>query len=154
MSEWSDIETRFWAKVRIGGPEACWQWQASTFQKGYGQFKARGRNRQAHRFALELTLGRDIAAEEFVCHRCDNPACCNPAHLFIGDAASNNADMRAKGRGRAPKRGEGSGRKLNRAQVEEIRGRYASGGVSQRVLAAAFGVHQMTISRLVRGETW
>ena len=96
-----DIE-RFWSKVdRSAGPDACWPWRASCFNKGYGQFSVRQLNLRAHRIAFMLSNG--IAARDLlVCHSCDNPPCCNPAHLWTGTQQHNVQDMRAKGRQNDP----------------------------------------------------
>jgi hypothetical protein len=96
-------EERFWAKVdRSGGPDACWLWTAGTFRlrNGYGKFgadPAASRTVYAHRFAYELSHG-PIPPGLLVCHHCDNPPCCNPAHLFLGTIADNMRDMSDKGR--------------------------------------------------------
>jgi hypothetical protein len=83
-----------------------------------------------------------VPGRHFVCHHCDNRACCNPDHLFLGGQLENIHDMHRKGRGRA---------KLTPAQVREIRAR---AGELQRILARDYGVHQTTISRVVCGAGW
>lgn len=91
---------RFWPKVdQTGGPDACWPWTRSLFRRGlpYGQFQWRGRPHVAHRIAWMLTNG-EIPEGMKVCHRCDNPPCCNPSHLFLGDQSANERDKVAKGR--------------------------------------------------------
>jgi hypothetical protein len=96
------LTDRFWPKVdRSGGPDACWTWNASKNNKGYGQIQATGNHRliYAHRAAWELANG-PIPAGMNVCHTCDHPACVNPAHLFLGTQQANMADMARKGRSR------------------------------------------------------
>lgn len=97
---------RFWKWVdKSGGPDACWPWTGSKV-KGYGQFQRADQSKaKCTRFAWELTNGPivghvkgDEENEICVCHRCDNPPCCNPAHMFLGKDADNHADMVAKGR--------------------------------------------------------
>lgn len=84
-------------------PDGCWEWMGARTPLGYGQLSA-GHGRPplyAHRIAYELRHG-PIPSRRFICHRCDNPPCVNPAHLFLGDARANHADMTAKGRGSVP----------------------------------------------------
>src|SRR3990167_428745 len=91
---------RFLAKVKIG--QGCWEWQASMRNKGYGAFVWKDGNGleiqgRAHRFSYELLVG-NIPKGLCVLHRCDNPKCVRPDHLFLGTICDNNHDMCQKGR--------------------------------------------------------
>lgn len=135
----------------------CWLWLRGA-SHGYGTIHIPGENRRvpAHRFSYERVNG-PIPRGMHVCHKCDNPPCVNPDHLFLGTHLDNVADKvrkgRAKGHGGPP--GERcSLSRLNSEQVLEIRRRYAQGGVSQSVLAAEFGVKQPNISEIIIRKTW
>lgn len=146
---------RFWAKVRIGAPDACWEWRASRDRDGYGRFKIDGHMHVASRVALMLD-GRLLQPGEMACHRCDNRACVNPRHLFVGSPRDNSQDMIAKQRhrpGSLP--GERNPRaRLTARQVEEIRARYRPNVYGCKRLAHEYGVHFDTIHKIISGRSW
>lgn len=147
------VEDRFWSKVDRRGPDDCWEWQAGSFEEGYGAFMFRGTLWKASRVAWTLTHG-DIPNDLWVLHECDNPPCCNPAHLFLGTHIDNVADMVSKNR---VCRTSGSDRwvsKLDEPTIIGIRQRYAAGGVTQQELADEFGVSFQNISMIVLRKTW
>ncbi len=101
LRPWMDDVTRFWSHVQKAEGAGCWEWQSTLFERGYGSFSMLvdgvKKDRQAHRVSWEMANGA-IADGLFVCHRCDNPLCVRPDHLFLGTVQDNNADMIAKGR--------------------------------------------------------
>jgi hypothetical protein len=103
ITEQSDRD-RFWSKVDVGTPEECWPWTGSRNELGYGSFRSaggrQGRTIKAHRLAFVLAHGSplELAPADFVCHHCDNPSCCNPAHLYLGDVRTNTDDKVTRGR--------------------------------------------------------
>lgn len=147
---------RFWSKVDRRSADECWPWKGGQTVGGYGKVQIKGRTCIAHRAAYEFTHGpiphEDLEGNRvLVCHRCDTPLCCNPAHLRLGTSAENQGEMADRGRSM---KGERNGQtSLTAEAVREIRRRY---GVGERQvdLAAAFGVHQGTVSNIVRGKTW
>lgn len=160
----ADPVALFWARVEKS--DGCWPWRGARL-RGYGKFNSRtlGRQGYAHRFAYEFARG-PIPDGLQVLHRCDNPPCCNPDHLFLGTQLDNIADMVAKGRGasgdrsgwrthpeRMPRGERHSHAKLTAAQVEEIRATPRRRG-SQRALARRFGVSEATVSLIVNGFLW
>lgn len=92
----SDVAARM-AKHLVPMPSGCIEWGASRFAQGYGQIKIDYKNRKTHRVAWELAHG-PIPKGMMVCHKCDNPPCCNVEHLFLGTARENTQDMVSKGR--------------------------------------------------------
>jgi hypothetical protein len=132
---------------------------------GYGAFKVNGKVVDAHRFAYELRHGAAPLPGIWICHKCDNRKCCNPSHLVAGTPGDNYDDMVKRGSHNHPPRASAAlrakrdaeglpGQKLDREKVERIRREWATGGHSFSSMAAMFGVHRMTISRIVRGERW
>lgn len=145
-----DSIVRFWEKVKIKKPNECWFWQAGI-QKGYGCFW-NGRMSSAHRFSWVLANGK-IPIGLSVCHKCDNPLCVNPAHLFLGTQVENIQDSIKKGRfSRA--RGERQHlSKLTDSKVKEMR-ELQKTGLTFKKLAETYGVTIAAAHRAVRGFTW
>lgn len=159
-------EDRFWAKVDRHGADECWEWTAHRQRQGYGQFAmdrggTRWRTEMAHRVALEFS-GVEVPADRLACHHCDNPPCCNPAHLYVGTHGDNARDREQRSawsltmlRPEQRSRGESIGTaKLDEDSVREIRRLYDAGAISQARLGEMFGVHQTKISEVVRRRTW
>jgi hypothetical protein len=129
---------RFWKKVRK--TEGCWEWIAAKQRFGYGVIRAddaRHTLMPAHRFSWQLHRG-PIPKGQFVLHRCDNPACVRPDHLFLGTQFDNMTDMTAKGKRPV---------KLNVAQVHVIK-RLKGNGLKLKEVATAFRVSVSTIHRI------
>jgi hypothetical protein len=150
------MRDRFWAKVdQSAGPNGCWPWTAARTEKGYGRFFPKhGVGSRAHRMAYELTCG-SVPPGRMVLHTCDNPPCCNPAHLYVGDALANTADMVAKCR---HENGIQAGSRNPRAILTEPKvcevWRRIRAGETNKSIAADFKVHHSTISAVRRKKTW
>lgn len=162
----------------------CWIWTACRDNHGYGQLRFRGRTRRAHVVAYILTTGHEPPPDRpWILHYCDGGdiACVRPSHVFAGTPADNSADMRSKGRSatgdrngmrrhperrsrgtihsaimkdRSAKGERAHNAKLTEDGVRSIRERYAAGGITQRELAAEFGVDPSIISEIVRRLRW
>ena len=153
------LEERLWSRVdRSGGPDACWPWTGGNRHPfGYGLMAVNRRPEGAHRVAYLVTYGEIPSDKPAVCHSCDNPACCNPRHLFAGTQADNLYDMDSKGRStwRDSKNvGVRNGAtSLTDQDVRETR-RLAQRGSSQRAIAEHFGIGKATVARIIHRETW
>ena len=144
---------RLWGRVVRRSPDECWPWSGRKHSFGYGMISVNQHLMTSSRLAWILTNGT-IATEMQVCHRCDNPPCCNPAHLFLGTRPENNRDCAQKGR---TAHGEGHGiAKLTDDAVRTIRAELLPGDkrCGYNALARRFGVCFATIKQAARNETW
>jgi hypothetical protein len=139
------VSDRIWNKIDKSGD--CWNWTAALHGKGYGAVQFEGRIQNAHRVIWKLVNGPIPSGYE-ICHKCDNPRCCRPDHLFLGTSSENKADCIAKGR---HARGERNGRSvLSQLIVSSI----IADSRSQQDIAASFGINQSTVSRLKTRKRW
>ena len=150
------IQDRLARKIdRSGGPDACWLWTGGRFADGYGNIYYVGKNRHVPALILEL-LFNEPAGNRRCLHSCDNPPCCNPAHLRWGTMKENAEDRDIRGRF-VRLTGEQHGcAKLTEAQVRIIRrrhkARHSVNGAS--ALAREFGVHTSTVHLIIHGKHW
>jgi HNH endonuclease len=146
-------EVVFWSRVSIQEPDKCWIWTTRKNKGGYGNISWHNSECLSHRIAWELTNGT-IPDKLNVLHSCDNPPCCNPAHLFLGTDQDNVNDMIEKGR-KATLLGEDNPKhKLTYQQVEEIRQAHKAGTVSYSKLAKQYNVTKTMIGYIIRKENW
>lgn len=143
-------EQRYEAKVdRSGGPDACHPWTASTNEHGYGTFSNDG-EWLAARWGYKHYVG-PLAANEVVRHKCDNPPCQNRDHWIKGTQVENIHDAVSRNRQHRPAGSKNVKAKLTEADVIDIRSRV---GMSGAAIAREYGVHQVTISAVLRRHTW
>lgn len=139
------VEQRFWS--RVNKTDTCWLWTAGK-TKGYGTISVNGSPRYAHQLSWLWANGQETLPHgEGVLHKCDVPACVNPAHLFTGTQAVNNWDKIIKGRNNP-----GRTQKVTPEAVEEIRQLYATGDYRQKDLALQFGVTRRQIGNITYGR--
>ena len=110
---------RFWDKVITLEADKCWQWTAGTDRFGRGRFKLNGTTVYAPRFAYETGVG-PIPDGLFVLHKCDNPGCCNPGHLFLGTKGENNTDRHIKGRDADVRGSKNPMAKVNEGEAQAV----------------------------------
>jgi hypothetical protein len=143
----------FWERIdRSGGTEACWPWKTEV-ANGRGRLRINGAATYGYRHAWSLENG-PIPDGMFICHHCDNPACCNPKHLFLGTGADNARDCWLKGRNAEGRRGSPSrGHKLDRAGASLMRFLLSQGARTKDV-ADWFGITRQMVRKTEVGECW
>jgi hypothetical protein len=144
---------RFEKKVDYGMVGACELWTGAAHPEGYGKMYVSGKTKYAHRVSYELYKGA-IPKGLQVLHRCDVPACVNPAHLFVGTIADNMRDKQKKGRSTGQGKGEAStNATLTDTIVLRIRELRAE-GLKYRAIAEQFGIPTSTVGSIVTRATW
>lgn len=157
---------RFWNFVDLSDGGPCWTWTGNACADGYGWLKVNNKNKATHRFSYEYFNKISIPYGMCVCHKCDNPPCVNPQHLFLATKGGNNKDRHNKGRDAT---GDKSGLRLhpecikrgqdrrntilNEDKVKQIR-ELKKHGATLRGLAHLFGVSHHTIMAIVHGKIW
>lgn len=152
-----DESRRLWGRITIGLPDECWNWTGHVIGKSpndYGRLKIQGRETLAHRVSFQIRH-RLLLPGECALHRCDNPRCCNPAHLFPGTQKQNVHDRIAKKRRGSP--GGPSGEthpsaRLKRSDVDSIRAQ--KGKESGNALAQKFGISRKTVYKIWGNRCW
>jgi hypothetical protein len=174
----------FWQKARITGPDDCWEWTACKNNKGYGKFGVGRKLIIASRVALHLATGMPLSTKLHALHKCDNPGCVNPNHLWWGTHQENLQDASAKGRcamqspddlrrakyigdlnpmRKYPELREAQskrqqGEKSHRAKLTEDQVReiinLRKSGQTQRWIADLFGVTREAVARIDQGRNW
>lgn len=158
---------RFWSKVDKNGPvmphmdSSCWTWIGRRLKTkfDYGYFDVLVSTNKsisvfAHRISWELANEQSIPEKLYVLHKCDNPSCVNPAHLFLGTYKDNSDDMIAKGRDNHAKGEKHGCAKLTWIQVNKIRDRYTSCNITQKQLSKEYNVSESTIRRIIVRKIW
>lgn len=152
------LQERLYSKVKVNNKSGCWEW-TGTKRSGYGRLTIGSRvdgtrrSESAHRLSFSLKYGR-IPPEYEICHICDNPACINPKHLFLGKRQDNVNDRERKGRN-IVKIGEEQPRaKLTKKDVKNARWERAYQGTTYQELAEKYGVNKRTMQDAIKGRTW
>lgn len=147
----------FWSQVERGEPDACWLWTGKKIKGGYGDHRVpvdgQWKHVIAHRFVWQEAHG-PIPPGLFVLHRCDVPACVNPAHLFLGTASDNMRDMVEKGRAADQRGASNAAAKLTPEHVLEIRRLVNEEHQSRTSVGRRFGLHPWYVNRIAKGTAW
>lgn len=143
-------ERWFWNKIDY--TSFCWNWLGWKTAKGYGEFRFEGKNNiRAHRLSYRLKIG-PIPDGLFVLHKCDNPSCVRPDHLFLGTLAENCRDRHRKGR--TAKGSQNGWAKLTELDIKSIRKLASTTSLLQKEIADRFGVTSENIRHILSGKTW
>lgn len=153
MSRYKPVYERFMAMAFPEPMSGCWLWTGARDKDGYGRFWDGVHIAKAHHASWALHRGTR-SRDSWVLHRCDNPCCVNPDHLFLGNHAINMRQMVRRGRNHFfVRKGSYSGAKITIGQVIEIRCR-ATKGELQKVIALDFGLSKSSVSQIVNRKTW
>ena len=138
-----DDESRFWEKVNRNTEEGCWLWKATKHPDGHGKISVDGEYEYAHR--VSYSLQKKDPRDELVLHKCGNPGCVNPDHLYLGNHSDNIRDAYERGERDVP---------LTKEDVVEIKRKLEYSDKTQREIAEEYGVVRGTIGNIATGRNW
>lgn len=150
-----------WFLVQKGNFDECWEWLGCKNKFGYGNMVCSQIQYSAHRLIYALSFPNTISfkapknkfLKEFVLHKCDNPSCCNPNHLFLGNYDDNNKDAKAKGRSNSPKGSDHKKAKLTQEQAEQAR-LFNGHGWTYTEIGKMFNIHANNISKVCKYRSY
>lgn len=148
-----DEQSRFLSGFSPGAQKDCWPWLRSVTSAGYGQISVCGGMRLAHRVAWAFANSADIPRAVVICHRCDNPVCVNPSHLFPGDQSVNHWDSRRKGRASPPPHFRGAAHPANKLSEADVLAIRASNDPPV-LTGLKYGVTSGYVRNLRAGRKW
>ncbi len=145
-------EKRLWSKVNILSDNKCWEWQGAKTTAGYGVIRIDYEANYTHRLAWSLKNKGEIPKKGVICHRCDNPACCNPSHLFLGTQADTVRDAASKNR--MPKGEKHFNTNITTDIVRQIRylGEYTT--MTKKKISERFGISRQAVTDILYKRTW
>lgn len=148
-----NLEDRLWPRIDRRGPDECWEWTGRRAKFGYGKLMFKQKDYSAH---VAMFIVANGYRPPVVRHACDNPPCCNPAHLLPGTILDNNRDTIARGRATwIERKGEEvAGAKLTSEKVVELRRLFADEGWTYDELAKRYGVTASNVLYVVQRKTW
>lgn len=160
MTDQETIKNRLLSKVVVDQAIGCWNWTGSKIKFGYGRIGVDDKTYSAHRLSYQVFRG-EIPEGLYVCHKCDNPACINPDHLFLGTQRDNMQDALRKGRIKLPDNGGAQYKPGNKAfnrvlpdnQVIEIKGMLKN-GVSPSIIARKMNLKRQVVADIKRGQAY
>ena len=150
-----------WKFINIGNINQCWEWFGYKNKFGYGGFVVSQKQYVPHRIVFKLTYPnliefsapKDKKIKQFVLHKCDNPSCCNPHHLFLGNYDDNNKDAKLKSRSNAPKGSNHKKAKLTQDQANQAR-LFHGHGWTYTEIGKMFNIHPNNISRICKYKSY
>ena len=144
-------ERRLWSKINILSDDKCWEWQGAKTTAGYGVIRINYELNYAHRLAWMLKNKAEIPKKGVICHRCDNPSCCNPNHLFLGTQADNIRDAAKKDR--MPKGEVHHMSSISKDDVRHIR-YLGYTNMSKKKIGEKFGISRQAVTDILCKRTW
>ena len=152
------IEDRFWSKVDKGSADGCWEWTGNKHKFGYGTISIDGRPRATHRVSWEIHNGNIPEGTGYhgtcICHKCDNPSCVRPEHLFLGSVQENNNDMVKKGRRSSQKGANNPRSKINSTQARVIRRHANRNLMTHKEIGSIFSISSSSVAGIKSLRRW